>query len=343
MQYTRLGTTGLVVSRLGFGAMTFGTGEGPMGSVWKTDQTAADAIVGHALERGVTLFDTADAYAGGESEEMLGRALGSHRRRVVLSTKIGFRLGEGLLDAGLSYRRVVDAVAASLRRLNTDWIDLLSLHTVDPFTPLDETLRALEDVVRRGWVRYVGYSNFPAWMAATMVERQRAHGYATMCAAQMYWSLAGRDLEFEHLPFARQAGVGIVVWGPLAGGFLTGRYTRQNPTGDGGRLADFDFIPMDKERAYDVVDRLAAIARTKGCTIAQLALAWLLARPERPAVLLGASRIEQLDQNLGALDVALTADEIAEVDALTAPALPYPYWYLAKIGGDATLTAALGQ
>jgi aryl-alcohol dehydrogenase-like predicted oxidoreductase len=319
MQYTRLGTTGLVVSRLGFGAMTFGTGEGPMGSVWKTDQTAADAIVGHALERGVTLFDTADAYAGGESEEMLGRALGSHRRRVV------------------------DAVAASLRRLNTDWIDLLSLHTVDPFTPLDETLRALEDVVRRGWVRYVGYSNFPAWMAATMVERQRAHGYATMCAAQMYWSLAGRDLEFEHLPFAREAGIGIVVWGPLAGGFLTGRYTRQNPTGDGGRLADFDFIPMDKERAYDVVDRLAAIARTKGCTIAQLALAWLLARPERPAVLLGASRIEQLDQNLGALDVVLTADEIAGLDALTAPALPYPYWYLAKIGGDATLTAALGQ
>jgi len=343
MQYTRLGTTGLIVSRLGFGAMTFGSGDGPMGSVWKTDQGAADAIVGHAIERGVTLFDTADAYAGGQSEEMLGRALGSHRRRVVLSTKIGFRLGEAMLDAGLSYRRIVDAVAASLRRLNTDWIDLLSLHTVDPFTPLDETLRALEEVVRRGWVRYVGYSNFPAWMAATMVERQRARGYATMCAAQMYWSLAGRDLEFEHLPFAREAGVGIVVWGPLAGGFLTGRYTRQNPTGGGGRLADFDFIPMDKDRAYDLVDGLAAIATTKRCTIAQLALAWLLARPEQPAVLLGASRIEQLDQNLGALDVVLSADEIAQLDALTAPALPYPSWYLDKIGGDATLTAALGQ
>ncbi|MGD1067341.1 MAG: aldo/keto reductase [Vulcanimicrobiaceae bacterium] len=343
MQYTRLGSTGLIVSRLGFGAMTFGSGDGPMGSVWKTDQRAADAIVGHAIDRGVTLFDTADAYASGESEEMLGRALGSHRRRVVLSTKIGFRLGEGMLDAGLSYRRIVDAVAASLRRLNTDWIDLLSLHTVDPFTPLDETLRALEDVVRRGWVRYVGYSNFPAWMAATMVERQRAQGYATMCAAQMYWSLAGRDLEFEHLPFAREAGVGIVVWGPLAGGFLTGRYTRENPTGGGGRLAGFDSIPMDKERAYDLVDRLAAIAATKTCTIAQLALAWLLARPEQPAVLLGASRIEQLDQNLGALDVVLTADEIAALDALTAPALPYPYWYLDKVGGDATLTAALGR
>jgi aryl-alcohol dehydrogenase-like predicted oxidoreductase len=159
----------------------------------------------------------------------------------------------------------------------------------------------------------------------------------------MYWSLAGRDLEFEHLPFAREAGVGIVVWGPLAGGFLTGRYTRQNPTGGGGRLADFDFIPMDKDRAYDLVDGLAAIATTKRCTIAQLALAWLLARPEQPAVLLGASRIEQLDQNLGALDVVLSADEIAQLDALTAPALPYPSWYLDKIGGDATLTAALGQ
>jgi aryl-alcohol dehydrogenase-like predicted oxidoreductase len=330
------------VSRLGFGAMTFGSGSGPMGSVWKTPQDTADALVGRALDAGVTFFDTADAYAGGQSEEILGKALRGKRDDVVVSTKIGFRTGEALLAAGSSYRHVIDAVTASLRRLGTDWIDLLSLHVPDPFTPLDETLRALDDVVRRGWVRYVGYSNFPAWSAATMVERQRAAGYAPMVAAQMYWSLAGRDVEVEHLPFARAAGVGIVVWSPLASGFLTGRYTRENPTGGGGRIADFDFIPMDKDRAYALVDRLAAMARAKGCTVAQLALAWLLAKRDAAVILIGASRLEQLDENLGALDVTLDGDELAELDRLTTPYVPYPSWFLAKIPGDDAIARALG-
>jgi aryl-alcohol dehydrogenase-like predicted oxidoreductase len=193
MQYRRFGETGLVVSRLGFGAMTFGTVESAIKGVWKTDQSAADALVARALEAGITFFDTADAYADGQSEEMLGRALGTHRRDVVVSTKVGFRVGgEALLHAGLSYRRVIEAVGDSLHRLRTDYLDVLSLHTPDPFTPLDETLHALDDVVRRGWVRYVGYSNFPAWLAAQMVERQRGRGYAPMAAAQMYYSLLGR-------------------------------------------------------------------------------------------------------------------------------------------------------
>lgn len=341
MQYSQLGTSGLIVSRLGFGAMTFGTGGGRMGAVWKTAQDGADALVGRALEAGVNFFDTADAYARGQSEEILGRALRGKREGIVLSTKIGFRTGDALIDAGLSYRHVIDAVEGSLRRLGTDWIDLLSLHIPDRFTPIDETLRALDDVVRRGWVRYVGYSNFPAWSAATIVERQRANGYAPMIAAQMYWSLAGRDLEIEHLPFARAAGIGIVVWSPLAGGFLSGRYTRENPTGGGGRLADFDFIPLDKDRAYDLVDRLAALARAKGCTVAQLALAWLLTKREASVVLIGASRLEQLEDNLGALGVTLSADEIAELETLTAPYVPYPSWFLAKIPGDEVVLRAL--
>lgn len=228
-----------------------------------------------------------------------------------------------------------------MRRLGTDYIDVLSLHTPDPFTPVDETMRALQHLVDRGYVRYVGYSNYPAWLAATMVERQRARGYATMAAAQLYYSLVGRDIEHDHVPFARAAGIGIVVWSPLAGGFLTGRYTRETPTGDGGRLAAFDFIPLDKERAYDVVARLAEMAGGRDVTVPQLALAWLLAKPHVSSVLLGASRRSQLEDNLGAADLALTAEELDELDHLAAPTRPYPNWYLEQIGGDPAVTAAL--
>ncbi|MGP6159644.1 MAG: aldo/keto reductase [Vulcanimicrobiaceae bacterium] len=341
MLYTRLGNSGLIVSRLGFGVMTFGTATGGLKGVWKADQATADALVAQALEAGVTFFDTADAYSGGQSEEMLGKALGKRRAGVVVSTKIGFRVeGEALVASGLSYRRILEATEASLRRLGTDYVDVLSLHTPDPFTPLDETLRGLDDVVRRGWVRYVGCSNFPAWQAATMLERQKARGFAPLIAAQMYYSLLGRDLEVEHFAFAREAGIGTVVWSPLAGGFLTGRYTRQDPSGGGGRLADFDFIPMAKDAAYDAVDTLAAMAREKGVSVSQIALAWLLHKPV-DVVLLGSSKPAQLTENLGALAVTLTAEDVSALDALAAPTLPYPAWYIAKIGGDTAVTAAL--
>jgi aryl-alcohol dehydrogenase-like predicted oxidoreductase len=343
MQYGKLGASGLVVSRFGFGVMTFGTATDGLKGVWKTGQETANELVGHALNAGITYFDTADAYSGGESETMLGKALGARRRDVVISTKIGFRVeGTALLAAGLSYRRVFEAVEDSLRRLSTDYIDVLSLHVPDPYTPLDETLRALEDLVRRGWARYVGYSNYPVWQAATMLERQRARGYSPMAAAQMYYSLLGRDLELAHLPFARASGVGTVVWSPLAGGFLSGRYSKADPGGGGGRLADFDFIPMDKKRAYDAVESIRRMAQQRGCSVPQLALAWLLTK-EVDVVLLGSSKAQQLEENLGALDVHLSAAEIETLDAIAPPALPYPAWYLAKIGGDPAVAKALSN
>lgn len=341
MKYTRLGNTGLVVSRLALGTMTFGKGSGPMGAIWKTSQDDANRMVARSLEAGINFFDSADAYAAGQSEEMLGKALGKKRGEVVISTKVAFRYSAPLIASGLSYRRIIEAVEACLRRLGTDYIDVLSLHTADPFTPIDEQLRGLQHVVDRGYVRYVGYSNLPTWTAASMVERQRGQGHSPMIAAQMYYSLLGRDLEIEHVPFAIENGIGIVVWSPLAGGFLSGRYTRKNPGGGGGRIADFDFIPMDKERAYAIVEELAAMAHEREISIPQLCIAWLLNRPGVSSILIGASKLSQLEDNLASIFVSLSDDEMRMLDALAPPYVPYPHWALAKIGADSDVMKAL--
>ena len=252
MQYARLGNSGLAVSRLAFGVMTFGSATGPndpMAHVWKTPQGEADALVGRALDAGINFFDAADAYAGGQSEVFLGKALGARRKDVLISTKVGFRSGPDLIHAGASFRYIVAATEASLRRLNTDYVDLLSMHKPDPYPPAEESARALEYLVQRGMVRYLGYSNFSAWQAAKFVGIQKLHNYAPLIAAQMYYSLMGRDLEHEIVPFCRDAGIGIVVWSPLAGGFLTGRYTRQDQTGGKGRIAEPAFCLWIARRA----------------------------------------------------------------------------------------------
>ncbi len=324
--------------------MTFGSAERGIKGVAKADGATATTLVAAALDAGVTFFDTADAYSDGESEVLLGKALGVHRRDVVVSTKIGFRVGNpALVHAGLSYRRIIDATENSLRRLGTDYVDVLSLHNSDPLTPLDETLRGLEDVVRRGWVRYVGYSNYPTWQAATMLERQRARSFSPMIAAQMYYSLLGRDIEIDHVPFAETNGVGTVVWSPLASGFLTGKYTRADPTGNGGRLNDFDFIPMDKERAYDAIEKLRELAAARGSTIAQLALAWLLQRSTVDVVLIGASTPAQFAENANAATIVLSPEEQAVLDALAPPQRPYPAWFADRIGPDRLVATALGR
>ncbi len=331
MKYTRLGNTGLIVSRLSYGAMTFGSKSagGVMAHVWQNSQEEANALISRALDSGVNLIDTADMYAGGQSEEIVGRAIKGRRADVILSTKIGFRSGPAIQRAGASYGHVISAAEASLRRLGTDYIDLLSIHRPDPFTPLEETTRALDDLVRRGLVRYVGYSNFTAWQAAKAVGIQERHNYARFCAAQMYYSLLGRDLEHEVVPFCVDAGIGIVVWSPLASGFLSGRYTRQDPTGGKGRISFGEFLPLDRERAYDLVDRMKQIGAAHRASVAQVALAWLLAKPYVTTILLGASKMSQLDDNLGAIDVELTASELAELDKMTAPAPVYPNWFQA--------------
>jgi aryl-alcohol dehydrogenase-like predicted oxidoreductase len=342
MQYTRLGNTGLVVSRSAFGCMTFGSGEGALGSVYKVDQKVASELVAHAIAEGVNFFNTADAYANGQSEIMLGQALGKRRQEVVIATKVGNRMGEALIDQGLSRQHIIASVQGSLKRLNTDYIDVYLVHRLDPYTPLEETLEALDAIVRQGMVRYIGFSNWPTWLAAKAVGLQRQHNWAQFRAAETYYSLVGRDLEHEMVPFALDAGIGIMVWSPLAGGFLTGKYTRENPTGDGGRLTGFDIIPFDRERGYDVVEKLRAIGKRHQASPAQVALAWLLSRQHVTSILVGASKISQLQENLGATALTLNDDEIATLDKLTEPQAIYPNWFNATIY-DAQVRAVLSQ
>lgn len=329
MQYARLGNTGLIVSRLAFGVMTFGKNDpsSPFSTVAKTPQQEAEAMISRCLDAGINFFDTADVYTNGDTEKMLGAALGARRKDVIISTKVGFRSGEALIHAGASYRYLLAATEASLRRLQTDYLDLLSIHKFDPHTPAEETARALENLVQRGLVRYVGYSNWTAWQAAKFVGIQKLYNYSPLVAAQMYYSLVGRDLEREIVPFCRDAGIGIVVWSPLAGGFLTGRYTRQDPGGDKGRLSGFDILPHDKEKGYDLIDKMKAIASAHTASIAQVALAWLLAKSHVTSILLGASKASQLEDNLGSLNFQLSGAELKELDEFTAPVVTYPSWF----------------
>jgi aryl-alcohol dehydrogenase-like predicted oxidoreductase len=342
MQYTRLGNTGLVVSKFAFGSMTFGSGEGAFGSVYKVDQPGANELVARALDEGVNFFNTADAYANGQSEVMLGQALGKRRQDVVIATKVGNRMSEALIDQGLSRQHIIASVQASLQRLNTDYIDVYLVHRLDPYTPVEETLETLDAVVRQGMVRYIGFSNWPTWLAAKAVGLQHEHHWAPFRAAEMYYSLVGRDLEYEMIPFVQDTGIGIMVWSPLAGGFLTGKYTRANPKGDGGRLTGFDIIPFDREHGYDVVEKLREIGMQHKASPAQVALAWLLARPSITSVLVGASKMSQLQENLGATSLALSTDEIATLDQLTEPRAIYPNWFNASIY-DAQVRDALAK
>lgn len=324
MQYKQLGETGLIVSRLSFGAMTFTTGD--PSAVAKVDKTNAEALLARALDAGVNLFDTADVYAGGRSEEILGAFLKPRRDEVVLSTKAGFRVGGGMNQAGGSRKHLLAACDASLKRLGTDYVDVFSVHRYDPWTPLEETLEALNSLVRQGKARYIGCSNWTAWMMAKAVQMQKDRGWARFISAQMYYSLIGRDLEHDVVPMIRDANVGLMAWSPLAGGFLSGKYTRENLTAPENRLSGFDVLPFDKEQGFGVVDRLREIGARHEASPAQVALAWLLAQPPATTVLLGASKMHQLDDNLGAADLVLAPDELAVLDELTKPQPIYPNW-----------------
>ena len=341
MQYNRLGDSGLVVSRLAFGAMTFGVVQGVFASVSKVDQKGANDLVARAIDGGINFFNSADVYAGGESESILGRALGARRKEVVIATKVGNRMGSSLIETGLSRRHILTAADGSLTRLGTDYIDVYLVHKVDQLTPIEETIEALEHLVRQGKVRYVGFSNWPAWMAAKAVGLQREHGWSQFRAAEMYYSLVGRDLEHEVVPFVKDAGLGVMVWSPLAGGFLSGKYTRANPKGDGGRLTGFDFLPYDRERGYQLVDLLHSIGARRGATPAQIALAWLLTRPAVASILVGASSVKQLEDNLGAIAVHLESEDLAQLETATKPTVLYPNWFTERVV-DSKVYQALG-
>lgn len=340
MQYTTVGCSGLVVSRLAFGAMTFGEGQLVPGVTNNIDQTVADQMVGRALDAGINLFDTADVYTGGQSEILLGKALKNHRDRAIIATKVGFRTGDALTDTGLSSRHILASVEASLKRLGTDYIDLYQLHIPDPFTPLEETLQALENLVKRGWVRYVGFSNFPAWKAAKMLKIQEQKSFSRFITTQVYYSLVGRDLEREIVPFVGDAKLGVLVWSPLAGGFLSGKYTRENPQPEGARLNEFKLPPIDVEKGYDVVDAVKEIAAKYSATPAQVSLAWLLTKPFVTSIILGANKMSHLEDNLGSVDLKLSSQDIEKLDELTAPSPVYPGW-MQPLGFDPVVQKAL--
>jgi aryl-alcohol dehydrogenase-like predicted oxidoreductase len=327
MEYVSLGASGLKVSRLTFGAMTFGEGENFRGFRSNVAQTDADRMVAAAVDAGINVFDTADLYAGGKSEVILGEAVRKtgQRESLILATKVAGQLSDDPNDRGLSYRHVIQACEASLRRLDSDWIDLYQCHSVDWTTPLDETLRALDEVVRRGWVRYIGFSNWPAWRAAEALTLQRERALAPFVSAQVYYSLVGRDLEQELLPFCRDGGLGTFIWSPLAGGFLTGKYTRDDTGGGGGRLAQFSFPPIDRERGYAVVDTVRHIAEGRNATAAQVSLAWLLAQNGVTSLIVGASRLEQLRSNVEAATLTLTADELQALERISRNEPIYPW------------------
>jgi len=343
MQYTTLGNTGLAISRLAFGAMTFTAGNRDIASVFKVEAATADRLVGRSLEAGINFFDTADGYAGGESETMLGTALRSHRSDVVIATKVGFRSGQALTQAGLSRRHILWSIDQSLKRLGTDWVDLFIAHREDAHTPLEETLSALHETVSSGKVRYLGFSNWSAWKVAAAVEIQRANRLAPFTHGQMNYSLLGRDVERDVIPMMKRYGLGLTAWSPLASGFLSGKYTRESLSDPDSRYSGFDILPFDKEKGFALVDRMRPIAKAHGASVAQVALAWLLAKDAVSSVILGASKLAQLEDNLGVLNFRLSEAEMADLDGATSLAPVYPNWFTEGVGVDRLLAKALAH
>lgn len=337
MRYSRLGGSGLVVSKLAFGTMTLGnTWAGPLAAI---DAAGADTLVGSALEAGINFFDTADVYHGGESETLLGRALGERRSEAVIATKVGLRGSAKLLDAGLSARHIHRSIEASLRRMNTDWVDILICHRPDPLTPLEETLTALDAVVRSGKARYLGFSNWPAWLAAKAIAMQKAAGLPPFVTGQMYYSLIARDIEMDYVPMAADAGVGTMVWSPLSSGFLSGKYSPEDPEGQAGRLASMDLLPFDREQGHGIVDVLRDMAGARSVPVAAVALAWVLARPTITSAIIGFSSAQQFAANLQAVGVALSHEDMERLDAVSRLTLPYPHNFIARFAADPLVRA----
>lgn len=318
MRYRPLGTTGLRVSELGFGTLTFGRA---LGGVAKVDQATADRMVGRALDAGVNIFDTAAAYSAGQAEEILGRALGSRRAEILLTTKVDGRRSKPVNSSGLAAASIIGSCEASLRRLGTDWVDILQVDHPDPHTPFEQTAQALDDLVRRGLVRYVGFSDFAAWEAALAVGLQWARHLRSFVTAQTYYSVVGRECERDLVPFAERVGLGLIVSSPLAGGFLTGKYGRSGGGTIEDRRTTAPYPHVDPELGAKAVDALAHVADELDATPAQVAIAWLLGRPHVTSILLGASSIRQLYENLHAADIELSAEQRHRLDEITtAPA-----------------------
>ncbi len=331
MQYKTLGDTGLLVPTICFGTMTFHGGSGFWTKVGQVDQAGADELIKGCLDAGVNFFDTADVYSEGESEKTLGQSLknlGIARKDVILATKVFGRTGPGRNDIGASRGHILDAVEASLQRLGTAHIDLYQIHGNDSVTPIEETLRALDTLVQQGKVRYIGASNWEAWKLSRAITTSELKGYARFDTLQAYYSVAGRDLEREFAPMFRHTGTGLLVWSPLAGGLLSGKFSRENQKPEGTRRSEFDFPIVDKERTWRILDVLRPIAEAHGCSPARIALAWLLHQPVVTSLIIGAKRKEQLDDNLAAVDVRLSPEELEQLDEASKLPPEYPGWML---------------
>ena len=332
MRYKPLGGTGLLVSEICLGTMTFG-GRGFWTAIGTLDQGIADSIVARALDAGVNFIDTADVYSEGLSEEITGQAIknsGRSRSDIVLATKVFGATGTGPNARGATRAHIVDGIKASLKRLGTDYVDLYQIHGLDQLTPIEETIRALDDLVRAGHVRYVGVSNWPAWTIMKALGIADKHGWTRLATLQAYYTIAGRDLEREIVPLLQAEKLGLMVWSPLAGGFLSGKYSRDGAGPEGARRATFDFPPVNKDRAFDCIDVMREIADARGVTVARVALAWVLQRPFVMSVIVGAKTVEQLEDNLAATTLQLDADELARLDKVSALPPEYPGWMIER-------------
>lgn len=328
MEMRRLGSSGLQVSALGFGTMTFG-GTGNQAAVGTVQVDEARRLLDLCLEAGVNLVDTADVYSGGRSEEILGEAIKGRRDNIILATKVHGRMGPGPNDVGGSRHHIMRGFEASLKRLQTDYIDLYQLHGFDRYTPLEESLRALDDLVRSGKVRYIGCSNYSAWHLMKALGLSEKHGLERFVSQQVYYSLVARELEYELVPLALDQGIGGIIWSPLSGGFLSGKFRRGQAGPEDSRRVKRGSDPgtIDVEKGFDVVDVLEEVAQAHKATIPQAALNWLLQKPGVTSVLIGARRVEQLADNLKAATWKMTPEEVARLDEVSAVPPIYPYWH----------------
>jgi len=328
MKYRKLGNTGLIVSEVALGTMQFG-GKMNMGNLGQEDTTR---MVKLALDRGINFIDTADVYSLGESESLVGNALKGMRAEIVLATKVRLPMSANLNRSGATRVNIMREVEGSLQRLQTDYIDLYQVHGWDSNTPLEETVRTLDDLVRQGKVRYIGLSNLMSWQAATAVMLQERLGLERYVTAQMYYSLVGRGLEHEFQSFAEYHNIGILVWSPLAGGFLSGKYSRANPAPAGTRFAEAGaFVPFDKEMGYRIVEVLKEVAARHSVSPARVALSWVLGRPSISSVIVAARKAEQLEDNICAVDLRLSEEEVGLLDAASDPGVPYPKWMVLQL------------
>lgn len=335
MRYNTLGRTGLLVSELCLGTMTFGGSEGMWRQIGEVQQSEADGLVKAAVDAGINFIDTANVYSEGLSEEITGRAirnLGLSRNDFVIATKVFGRMGKGPNAVGASRSHVLEQCKESLRRLQLDHIDLYQIHGFDAATPIDETLEALDVLVRHGHVRYVGVSNWAAWQVAKALGIAERRQLAPIRSLQSYYTLAGRDIEREIVPMLTSESVGLMVWSPLAGGLLSGKYDRRNEATSDGRRATFDFPPVDRGRAYAVIDAMWPIANARNVTVAQVAIAWLLHQKVVTSVIIGAKRVGQLAENIGAVDVELSLEDLRSLDGASALSPEYPGWMLDRQG-----------